>query len=46
MKKKVKKIPKYNGGGTISPDVLNKSMEGRFNAPTQFGKQQPMASMA
>lgn len=25
MKKKVKKIPKYNGGGTISPDVLNKS---------------------
>ena len=46
MKKKVKKIPKYNGGGTISPDVLNKSMEGRFNAPTQFGKQQPMTSMA
>lgn len=46
MKKKVKKIPKYNGGGTISPDVLNKSMEGRFNVPTQFGKQQPMANIA
>lgn len=25
MKKKVKKIPKYNGGGTISPDVLDKA---------------------
>lgn len=46
IKKKVKKIPKYNTGGTISPDVLNKSMEGRFNAPTSFGKQQNMASIA
>ena len=37
IKKNVKKIPKYNSGGTISPDVLNKAMEGKFNPPTTVG---------
>lgn len=47
IKKKVKKIPKYNTGAvTISPDVLNNAMAGKFNTPTQFGEQQPMASIA
>ena len=35
MKKKVKKIPKYNTGtpAIINPNNLNAAMAGRFNAP-------------
>lgn len=45
MKKKVKKIPKYNAG-TINASVLDKAMEGRFKTPIPQGKPQPMASLA
>ena len=33
MKKKVKKIPKYNTG-TISANVLDNAMAGRFQTPS------------
>lgn len=46
MKKKVKKIPKYNSGGTISPDVLNKAMNGRFITPNVGSNaSKPMATL-
>lgn len=49
MKKKVKKIPKYNGGtpAIIDPNTLNAAMSGRFNVPqaSSLGTQQPIASM-
>lgn len=46
MKKKVKKIPKYNIG-TISANVLDNAMAGRFQTPSasSLGTNQDMASM-
>ena len=46
MKKKVKKIPKYNTG-TISANVLDNAMAGRFQTPSasSLGTNQYMASM-
>ena len=46
MKKKVKKIPKYNTG-TISANVLDNAMAGRFQTPSasSLGTNQDIASM-
>lgn len=47
MRKKIKKIPKYNGGTpkVIDPNVLNSSMTGRFTTPTLKNTNPQMASL-
>lgn len=47
MKKKVKKIPKYNVGTqkVIDPNVLNSAMAGRFTTPTLQNTNPPIASL-
>lgn len=48
MRKKIKKIPKYNGGTpkVIDPNVLNSSMAGRFTTPTLKNTNPQIASLS